>query len=70
VRPEATKQAVAAADFIPSYTLNESVVAEMDDVEEKSTRSKAERVPLATLVWRGLRMEPAPALRAKSRPLE
>jgi len=36
VKPEATKQAVAAADFIPSCTLSESAVAE----EKKSATSK------------------------------
>jgi len=36
VKPEATKQAVAAADFIPSYTLREGAATE----EEKSATSK------------------------------
>jgi Phage integrase family len=36
VKPEATKQAVAAADFTPSYALKESAAAE----EEKSAKSK------------------------------
>jgi integrase len=42
VKPEATKQAVAAADFIPSYTLNENAVMEMNkkEEEEKSNTSK------------------------------
>jgi len=42
VRPEATKQAVAAADFIPSYTLTESAAAEVNkkEEEEKSVTSR------------------------------
>jgi integrase len=42
VKPEATKQAVAAADFIPSCTLSERAVAEMNkkEEEEKSVASR------------------------------
>ncbi len=42
VKPEATKQAVAAADFIPSYALRESAAADMNkkEEEEKPTTSK------------------------------
>lgn len=42
VKPEATKKAVAAADFIPSYAVRESAAAEMNkkEKEEKSTTSK------------------------------
>ncbi len=42
VKPEATKQAVAAADFIPSYAVRESAAAEMNknEEEEKSATSK------------------------------
>jgi integrase len=42
VKPEATKQAVEAADFIPSCTLRESAAAEMNKIEkeEKSPTSK------------------------------
>lgn len=44
VKPEATKQAVAAADFIPSSTLRESAAAEMnkkEDEEKPATRKPA-----------------------------
>ena len=42
VKPEATKQAVAAADFIPSCTLSESAAAEVNkkQQEEKSDTSR------------------------------
>jgi len=42
VKPEATKKAVAAADFIPSYTLRESAAAALNknEEEEKSITSK------------------------------
>lgn len=42
VKPEATKQAVAAADFIPSYAVTEGAAKEMNrrDENEKSATSK------------------------------
>lgn len=42
VKPESTKQAVAAADFIPSYALTESTAAEVNkkEQEEKPVASK------------------------------
>jgi len=45
VKPEATKQAVAAADFIPSYAPKESAAAE----EEKSTTRKPASPNIAIL---------------------
>jgi hypothetical protein len=40
VKPEATKQAVAAADFIPSYTLTESAAVNNKEEEDKSLTSR------------------------------
>jgi integrase len=41
VKPEATKQAIAAADYIPSYTLRERAAAmNKNEEEEKSATSK------------------------------
>jgi integrase len=52
VKPEATKQAVAAADFIPPCTLRESAAAEMNtkEEEEKPTTRKPASPSMARVI--------------------
>jgi hypothetical protein len=50
VKPEATKQAVAAADFIPPYTLRQNAVVEMNKKEEEEKSAASKPAPMAARV--------------------